>query len=321
MFANYRYFLVLCEEKNITRAAERLFITHQNLSKYLSNLEKKCGVALCRRKPVFALTHACQLLLDTFRQVEAAELNLEERYRDLQENADGELRLGTTEGRFRILMPDVISAFSKAYPHVRLLTFSASSPDLRDMILNNQLDLMVVGLYYNPGSALYHRTVLNERLYLVISDNMLARYFPNTFPACKKVFVQGADLSLFTKVPFAFNLPEFNSSRMLQAHLAKLGVELDCVHTSSHPDLHHMMSARDHAASFCLTMYLPQLLKLNKESGGILNVFPIKGLTETNPVVIAHAKARSFGRPARALIDLLCRQCRAYGKYDLPLPE
>lgn len=63
MFANYRYFLVLAEEKNISRAADRLFITHQNLSKYLSNLEKECGVILCQRKPVFTLTYAGQLLL------------------------------------------------------------------------------------------------------------------------------------------------------------------------------------------------------------------------------------------------------------------
>ncbi len=320
MFANYRYFLILAEEKNITRAAERLFVTHQNLSKYLSNLERECGVTLCVRKPVFTLTRAGQLLYEAFRQVERSELGLKEQFEDIREEDSGTIRLGTTEGRFRILMPDVISEFGRTFPKVRLRTFSAASPDLRDMVLNNQLDLMVAGLYYKPAKAIRFVNVLNERLYLVISDGMLAKYFPDTYPACKADLAEGADLRLFTGVPFAFNLPEFNSSRMLRLHLAQLGVELECVHTSSHPDLHHMMSARDHAASFCLTMYLPSLEKINRESGGRLNVFPIKGLTASNPVVIGYARNRVFGSHAKALIQILRRQCRNFGRYDLPYP-
>lgn len=58
MFTNYHYFLVLAEEGNMTRAAERLFIYHQNLSKYLSNLEADFGITLFERKPSFRLTSA-----------------------------------------------------------------------------------------------------------------------------------------------------------------------------------------------------------------------------------------------------------------------
>ena len=51
MYNNYQYFLVLAEEHSISRAAEKLFITHQSLSKYLTNLEQELGVLLFRRKP------------------------------------------------------------------------------------------------------------------------------------------------------------------------------------------------------------------------------------------------------------------------------
>ena len=43
MFENYPYFLLLAEENNVTRAAEKLHITHQALSRYLSKLEQECG--------------------------------------------------------------------------------------------------------------------------------------------------------------------------------------------------------------------------------------------------------------------------------------
>lgn len=93
---------------------------------------------------------------------------------------------------------------------------------------------------------------------------MLREYFPDEFPQCKAALRGGADLRLFQSVPLALNMPAYNSSLLLKQHLEKLGIELNCIHISSSPDLHHMMSARDYAASFCLTMYLPQLLKLSQ---------------------------------------------------------
>ena len=70
MFNNYHYFIVLAEECNLTRAADRLFITHQNLSKYLANLEAEFGLALFTRKPSLSLTYAGRLLLETFKETE-----------------------------------------------------------------------------------------------------------------------------------------------------------------------------------------------------------------------------------------------------------
>lgn len=51
MLNNYKYFLVLAEELNISNAAKRLYISHQSLSKYLKGLEEKHGVAFLRGSP------------------------------------------------------------------------------------------------------------------------------------------------------------------------------------------------------------------------------------------------------------------------------
>ena len=322
MFNNYHYFIVLAEECNISRAADRLFITHQNLSKYLSNLEAEFGVALFQRKPTFSLTYAGRLMLDALKETERTEKNIRAQFVDLRRDATGEIRLGTTEGRFRRLMPDIISAFKDAFPDVQLLISSAASPDLRKMVQNNQLDLMIAGVPPENKNKLSHVTVLEEKIYLVISDHMLHGVFGNQFPACKQELAAGADLRLFQTVPFAMNLPHFNSHILLQRHLDKLGISLNCVHTSSHPDLHHMMSTRDFAASFCLTMYLPSLMKLNRETDNKLNIFPIKDFYDTNPVAICYTKNRIFPRYTRVLIQMLKQQCGHFAEYDkliLPL--
>ena len=52
------YFLTLAEEKNITHAAKRLYVSQQCLSAYLKELEEEYGVQLFYRKPQFMLTPA-----------------------------------------------------------------------------------------------------------------------------------------------------------------------------------------------------------------------------------------------------------------------
>ena len=45
-FLNLQYFLVLCEEMNFRRAAQKLHITQQSLSGHINKLETSFGVPL-----------------------------------------------------------------------------------------------------------------------------------------------------------------------------------------------------------------------------------------------------------------------------------
>ena len=72
------------------------------------------------------------------------------------------------------------------------------------------------------------------------------------------------------------------------------GVTLDYVHTSGHFDLYQQMAQENLAACFSLSMYLPHLHELNLYSDNKLLVFPIKDLTETNPVYILTNKDKVY---------------------------
>ena len=59
---NPEYFLMIAREQNITRAAEKLFVTQSSLSQYISKLEIGLGVQLFdRTKSPIALTEAGQI--------------------------------------------------------------------------------------------------------------------------------------------------------------------------------------------------------------------------------------------------------------------
>lgn len=68
-FLHLKYFLMVAEELNITRAAERLYISQQSLSNHISNMERELDVKLFTRSPKLSLTYAGGLLVETATQI------------------------------------------------------------------------------------------------------------------------------------------------------------------------------------------------------------------------------------------------------------
>jgi DNA-binding transcriptional LysR family regulator len=319
MLNNYNYFLVLAEELNISRAAEKLLVSHQCLSKYLKNLEEEYGVMLFQRKPALTLTHAGEAVRDAFRRIEMIDADLSAQIKELNEGRTGEVRIGTTQGRMRILMPELLGRFKKQYPNIELRIISNTTGQLLEMLANNKLD---VAIFSDLGYSLPHlkrQVVLEEHLYLVISDNMIREYFPDRYPSCLDEFAKGADLREFGNVPFVRNSVGFSSRIMTDRHLVKIGASLKCVNEATAMDLHHLMTARDYAASFALTMYLPSIEQLSRTgvSSSPMYIYPIRGLDETNPVIMVYSDERIFPEYVKFALKEIAELCASYSKEDI----
>ncbi|WP_342415670.1 LysR family transcriptional regulator [Paenibacillus sp. FSL R10-2782] len=314
MVNNYKYFLVLSEELNISSAAKRLFISHQCLSKYIKGLEARYGVSFFERKPKFALTPAGKTMLDTLRQIELSEQNLENQLADIKDAKSGTIHFGITEGRYPIIVPKLLKEFHNLHPKVKLNIHRTTSPQMQEMVLNNSLDLFLSGVSNLVSHNLKYEIVVNERMYIVISDNLLKQYFPNDYPQCKETFAKGADLRLFQQIPFVLNKENFNSRILLDKHLSELGVSLNCINELTQPDIHYLLCAEDYAASFCLTMYLSGINQLNQFKNGYshLNVFPIANFTSVNPLALIYHKNKKFPSYIQDLKNIIKRLCSPY---------
>ena len=71
-----KYFIVVAEELNMGRAAQKLFVSHQNISQHIRNLEKQYGTQLIIRKPRLQLTSAGRELAETLNNVQVLENRL-----------------------------------------------------------------------------------------------------------------------------------------------------------------------------------------------------------------------------------------------------
>lgn len=312
---NYNYFIVLAEEMNISHAAGRLFISHQCLSKYLKNLEKEYNVTFFERSPKLSLTPAGQAYLATLRQIQFLENNLNSQLDDIRQSKKGVIRFGTTEGRYRVLVPALLSDYKRIYPDVKLQAEYDTSDRLCEQILNNELDIALMNKRDINQNQFEMQTILDENLYMVISDHMLAQYFPSEYPACKETFGSGVDLAKFDnrQVPFVLNYRGFNSREILEDYLNRRNLQLNCVLELSPQDMHFMLAARDYAACFCWAMYVPTIQHSYASSSPChLNIFPIKGLSNSNQVVLVRSKGKILPAYGRDLIRLIKQNCTAF---------
>lgn len=319
MLNNYHYFIVLAEENNISKAAQRLFISHQCLSKYLKNLETEYGVTLFERTPRLSLTPAGRLYLNTMKEIQKLEENLDSQMEDIRQSRRGVIRLGTTEGRYRILIPDLLAKFKQMYPSVLLdVHYGSNSRELGESVLENRLDLVLLNKSDLSSHQLDLEPLLEEQLYLVISDGMLRTYFPEQYPRCIQEFSNGADLARFQGVPFVLNRKGLNSRQIIDRYLDSRHLTLNCVMELTQLDLHYMMTARDYAASFCWSMYVPMIRQMNQSQGGNrLYIFPFKGRSLRNSVVLATRKGKLFPAYGRDLIRLIKQECESFASPDL----
>ena len=313
MLQNYQYFLTLAETLNISRAADSLFISHQCLSRYLKTLESECGLRLFERKPNLTLTYAGELLLNALRQVEHIEQDLGKAFDELKNDSSGVISLGMTAGRLRVFLPQLLTMYQRDYPAVFVKATAAPTDVLINQLLENKLDIAIVNTIENFHAKLDYRVILEESFYLVISDNLLKAYFPDTYPDCKAEFAKGVDLRMFSKVPFCTTECGLTSRRMLDSFSRQTGTSFNIVYEGAQSDFLHILSTYDYGASLCLTMYLPNVQHLNSQmpENNRLNVFPISGITERNAVYLVTQKGKYLPQYAKDLISLIYRQCES----------
>lgn len=112
-----QYFIAIAEERNMTKAAERLFVAQSSLSYQLSKLETEVGVPLFQRaKNDMILTPAGSLYLDTAYKVIALKDRLYQNIADL--NQRGHLRISVTSVWGNRIMEAILPELKEIFPDI-----------------------------------------------------------------------------------------------------------------------------------------------------------------------------------------------------------
>ena len=158
-----RAFAVVAEENNISRAAQRLFISQPPLTRHIRHLEAQLGVTLFQRHSKgLILTDAGREVLEMIRPL----LVLQERtlaaLSELSVHSPQPLRLGLTTAFEQGIFAAVESALSD---HTRTLHITRhASPALAQQVRKGKLDAALVALPLNTEGLHLHPLPYQEPL-------------------------------------------------------------------------------------------------------------------------------------------------------------
>ena len=145
-FHQLKIFYTVAQHQSITAAAFDLRLTQPAVSQQIKALEKKLGMALFERGgPKLRLTQAGEALYRSTVTILHAKDEAERTIAELGAATKGKLILGanTTGGMY--LLPRIVRAFKQSHPATEIILQIESTEWLYQKILENVIDLAVVG--------------------------------------------------------------------------------------------------------------------------------------------------------------------------------
>jgi len=172
-----RYFVVVAEEQNVTRAAERLHLSQPPLSRQIRDLEDELGVELFRRTAKsLALTQAGKVFLGEARAVLLRADQAVEAARIAGKKCAGHLRVGYAPSLTARFLPETLRAFGAAFPDVHVTLHDLSTEECRVQLAARKLDLALTVEPPGPEKGLVFEKITSFPILCAVSrSHPLAR--------------------------------------------------------------------------------------------------------------------------------------------------
>jgi len=173
------YFLAVAEERNFTRAAQRIPIAQPAISQQIRRLEAELGERLfIRDRRGIRLTAAGQALLPHARAMLADTAHAREAIAALSGLHTGRLAFGFVLPLPDQRLPDLLGAFHRQYPGIELRLLEDETDALLVALATGQLDAALIGLgrYDRPPPELESLVVAREPVVVAVHpQHALAR--------------------------------------------------------------------------------------------------------------------------------------------------
>ena len=198
-FLHLKYFLMVAEELNITRAAERLYISQQSLSNHIANMERELNVKLFTRSPKLSLTYAGDQLVQTATAILDLHSQFLTKVGDINRHYLGTLRVGISHTCGLALLPQILPLFREEFPLVEFSLFEGNSIQLETELSHGRVDLIIC---FQPIILEGVKTVpLTEQKLMLVVPRSLTDQLEHP-EELRSRFAQGADISAFQDQSF-----------------------------------------------------------------------------------------------------------------------
>lgn len=152
----YKAFYMVAKYKNISKAADALFISQPAISKSLSRLEENLGCTLfSRTSRGVSLTADGEILYERIREAFAAIEAGEEELRHRTELGIGQLRIGVSTTLCKYILLPYLQNFIRQHPHIRITIECQSTLHTVELLESGQIDIGLIGVPKHHGTLTF----------------------------------------------------------------------------------------------------------------------------------------------------------------------
>jgi DNA-binding transcriptional LysR family regulator len=140
-----RVFYFAATEKNLTKAAEALYVTQPAVTMQIKALEQALEVTLFKKRGKFLeLTDAGGVLFGYAQRIFGIVEEMEHVLRGYATSTHGSLSIGTTRSFARHLMPGLFARFQEKFPKVKVSLEVGSSQEVADAVMAFRYDIGII---------------------------------------------------------------------------------------------------------------------------------------------------------------------------------
>lgn len=135
----------LYKEKNITKAAQMLYISQPALTNRLQQLEKEFNVKIVNRgRRGVQFTPQGEYLAKCAHEVLLSLQRIKENVLNMEDNIEGTLRLGVSTFFTDYMLPDLLKLFKEKYPNIEFKVTTNFSSHIAHLIHNQDVHIGIV---------------------------------------------------------------------------------------------------------------------------------------------------------------------------------
>lgn len=189
-FELYKVFYYVAKNKNLTRAAEALFISQPAITQSIKKLEEQIGHTLFyRTKHGMSLTNEGEILFEYLKNPIECLQNGKRKIEEAEEEIDT-IRIGggTTVLQHNLLKP--LQSFKEKYPKIQFVIKHDMSKNLLEMLTNKELDIVILtgtpltkeDLLFLPIEEMKERFVANTKDFQIYQEHLFQMKDLNELP-------------------------------------------------------------------------------------------------------------------------------------------
>lgn len=313
-FNQLDYIITVADEKNITRAAKKLFISQPSLSLSIQSLEKELGTPLFERKNgELTLTYAGNLFCEWAQNTRRSRQQLSLKLSDISLNVRHLIRIGISPHRSAILAPSILEKFYTTNPLCDIQIVEKPTFVLKEMLEQDEIDFMLD--VPHPDTINYQSEFLAEEHFLLAlpdsiqlpSDADVQEQNSSTFlmkhVATKKYpeesVIKSISLTDLQDIPFITLTSEHNIGKIYRTLYASFSFQPNTVITCTNLETALSLVNKQLGATL-----IPEILAYQMPQFTKIQYYMVQQFDNTRQICLVYRKNQYQHASLKTLLDI-----------------